>query len=622
MTPELFRRAKAVYLDAIEKAEPERGTFLSATCGADDALRREVDSLFAAAAGPGLDGVVRAEALRLGDAPPASPEPAPPARIGPYDILGALGRGGMGAVYLGVLKDAGLERRVAVKVVRGELGSDFLRERFHTERRILSGLEHPNIARLYDGGTTPDGLPWFAMELVEGEHLLESADRRGLGREDRIRLFLQVCDAVQFAHRNLVVHRDLKPGNILVSRDGTPKLLDFGLAKLLDVPSDERTATVHRLLTPEYASPEQVRGERITTASDVYSLGVVLYRLLTGALPYRTKTQSGVELERAVVEQAPPTTEPFLGADLDTVLRKALAKEPERRYATVQEFAEDLRRHLDGRPVLARGDSFAYRAGKFLSRHRYGVAAAALVAASLVTGAGVALWQAARARASEAVAHRRFEEVRSLAKTMLFELHDEIATLPGSTRARATLVSTALRYLDSLAAGAGSDPALARDVAAGYARLGLVQGGNNATLGDREAALRSHRAAIRLLAPLAEAPAATDGDRDALAPSSTRQPPSSTPRTARRSRCTAAPSRSGRRSSIATRRPGPRGARSRGAAARSRTSMRLERNGRRSWSSANGSGRSSRKSSARPARPTTTAGTSRCRTRRSAPSSR
>ncbi len=355
------------------------------------------------------------------------------------------------------------------------------------------------------------------MELVEGEHLLEWADHRALPREARLRLFLQVCDAVQFAHQHLVVHRDLKPGNILVSRDGTPKLLDFGLAKLLDVPSDERTATVHRLLTPEYASPEQVRGERITTASDVYSLGVVLYRLLTGSLPYRTKTHSGVELERAVVDQAPPTTEPVLGADLDTVLRKALAKEPDRRYPTVQEFAEDLRRHLDGRPVLARGDSLSYRAGKFLRRHRFAAAAAAAAFLSLAAGTGLALWQAGRARASEAVAHKRFEEVRSLAKTVLFELHDEIATLPGSTKARATLVSTALRYLDSLAADAGSDPALARDVAAGYARLGLVQGGNNATLGNRAAALRSHRAAIRLLEPLAEGPASADADRDALA---------------------------------------------------------------------------------------------------------
>ncbi len=516
MTPDLFQRAKGIYLDAIERREQDRGAFVVESCAGDAELRDEVEALLASEAHQDLEGVVVAEALRLGGNPAAAPGPLP-SRIGPYEILSELGHGGMGAVYLGVLRDAGLERRVALKVVRGELGSDFLRERFHTERRILSGLEHPNIARLYDGGTTPDGLPWFAMELVEGEHLLESADRRGLGRDDRIRLFLQVCDAVQFAHRHLVVHRDLKPGNILVSRDGTPKLLDFGLAKLLDVPSEERTATEHRLLTPEYASPEQVRGERITTATDVYSLGVVLFRLLTGALPYQTKTASSAELQRAVIDQPPPNTGPVLGADLDTVLRKALAKEPERRYATVQEFAEDLRRHLDGRAVLARGDSFAYRAGKFLRRHRYGAAAAAAVALSLAGGAGVAFWQAARARASEAVAHRRFEEVRSLAKTILFELHDEIAPLPGSTKARATLVSTALRYLDALAADAGSDPALARDVAAGYARLGRVQGGHNATLGDRGAALRSHNAAIRLLEPLASSPAAAAADRDALA---------------------------------------------------------------------------------------------------------
>jgi non-specific serine/threonine protein kinase/serine/threonine-protein kinase len=516
VTPELFRRAKEVYLGALERTGRERASFLEAVCAADGPLRAEVESLLAADSGANLEGVVRAEALRL-PGPAAEAEAPLPSRIGPYEILGELGHGGMGAVFLGVLKDAGLERRVALKVVRGELGSAFLRERFQTERRILSGLEHPNIARLYDGGTTPDGLPWFAMELVEGDHLNEWADRAGLPREARLRLFLQVCEAVQYAHQHLVVHRDLKPGNILVGKDGVPKLLDFGLAKLLDVPSGERTATEHRLLTPEYASPEQVRGERVTTATDVYSLGVVLYRLLTGALPYRTKTGSSVELERAVVDQAPPSTEPVLGADLDTVLRKALAKEPERRYQTVQEFAEDLRRHLDGRPVLARGDSFSYRAGKFLRRHRLGAAAAAAILVSLAGGAGLALWQAARARASEAVARKRFEEVRSLAKTVLFELHDEIATLPGSTKARATLVSTALRYLDSLAAGAGSDPALARDVAAGYARLGNVQGGINATLGDRGAALRSHQAAIRLLEPLAGAPAAAAADRDALA---------------------------------------------------------------------------------------------------------
>jgi eukaryotic-like serine/threonine-protein kinase len=517
VTEALFRRAKEVYLDALDRPEPERAAFVAAACGTDAGLRGEVESLLAAGSAPRLQGVVHEEAVRLGEGGTAPAGPALPGRIGPYEILGEIGRGGMGAVYLGVHRGADIERRAALKVIRRDLGSGFLLERFQTERRILSTLEHPNIARLYDGGTTADGLPWFAMEYVEGEHLLEWADRRGLSREARIRLFLQVCEAVQYAHQHLVVHRDLKPGNILVGKDGTPKLLDFGVAKLLDVPSDERTATEHRLLTPEYASPEQVRGERITTASDVYSLGVVLYRLLTGALPYRTTTRSGVELERAVVEQDPPSTEPVLGRDLDTVLRKTLAKEPERRYPTVEAFTEDLRRHLDGRPVLARGDSLSYRAGKFFRRHRLGTAAAAAVFLSLAAGAGVAFWQAGRARKSAAIAKKHFDEVRSLAKAVLFELHDEIAPLPGSTKARATLVSTALRYLDALAEEAGRDPALARDVAAGYARLGRIQGGLNANLGDKEGAVRSHRASIRLLEPLAGTPNAADADRDALA---------------------------------------------------------------------------------------------------------
>jgi non-specific serine/threonine protein kinase/serine/threonine-protein kinase len=513
---ERFRRAKEVYFEALERRGADRETFVATACAGDDALRAEVSSLLSADGNSGIEDLVRAEALDLGEEASA-PGPPRPARIGPYEILDVLGRGGMGAVYLGVRREDGFERRAAVKVVRAELGSDLLIERFHTERRILSTLVHPNIARLEDGGTTPEGLPWFAMELVEGEHLLEYAAGRGLGRDARIRLFLEVAAAVQFAHQSLVVHRDLKPGNILVTKEGAPKLLDFGLAKLLDVPSEERTATIHRILTPEYASPEQVRGERITTASDVYSLGVVLYRLLTGALPYRVRTGGSGEMERAVVEQSPATTEPALGKDLDTILRKALAKEPERRYPSAAQLADDLRRFLDGRPVLARPDTLSYRAGKFLRRHRLGAAAAALVAASLVVGTGVALWEARQARRSEALAKRRFEDVRALAKTVLFELHDEIAPLPGSTKARATLVSTALRYLDTLAAEAGDDPALAREVAAGYARLGAVQGGNNANLGDAKASAASHRAAIRLLEALVQRPDATDEDRAALA---------------------------------------------------------------------------------------------------------
>ncbi len=518
VSAERFLEARTLYYGALDLPEDERAAYLSSACGNDEDLRRDVESLLDASAPAGrLESVVLAEVAGLPDGPAAARRRARPARIGPYEVVGDLGRGGMGDVYLGVHRGVGFERRAALKVVRIDLASDLFLERFHSERHILSTLEHPNIARLYDGGTTEEGLPWFAMEFVDGEHLLEFADRRSLARAERIRLFLDIAAAVQFAHQNLVVHRDLKPGNILVTKDGVPKLLDFGLAKLLDVSSSERTATVHRLLTPEYASPEQVRGERIATASDVYSLGVVLYRLLTGALPYRTAHADPREFERAVLDQVPPSTAPLLGTDLETVLGKALAKEPERRYASVEQFANDLRRFLDGRPVLARPDTLGYRAGKFLRRHLVGAAAAAAVIVALAAGAGIALREARHARRSEAIARRRFDDVRSLAKSVLFELHDAIAPLPGSTRARATLVSTALKYLDALAAEAGTDPALAREVAAGYARLGRVQGGPNSTLGDKSGALQSHRSAIRLLEPLVKTSGATDEDRANLA---------------------------------------------------------------------------------------------------------
>jgi non-specific serine/threonine protein kinase/serine/threonine-protein kinase len=506
-----FLEARELYFGALERPEDERAAFLASACGNDEALRRDVESLLRAALAPGrLEAGVLAEVASLPNDSGGAARSPRPARIGPYEILGDLGRGGMGTVYLGVHRGVGFERRAALKVIRRELVSELLLERFHTERHILSTLEHPNIARLYDGGTTEDGLPWFAMEVVEGEHLLEFADRRSLPRDARIRLFLDIAAAVQFAHQNLVVHRDLKPGNILVTKDGVPKLLDFGLAKLLDMPSEERTATVHRLLTPEYASPEQIRGERITTASDVYSLGVVLYRLLTGALPYQTTTGSPAEIERAVIEQVPPSTAPVLGTDLDTVLGKALAKEPERRYATVEQLAGDLRRFLAGRPVLARPDTLGYRAGKFLKRHRFGVAAAGFVL--LVAAAGFV--QIARERAR---AERRFNDVRKLANTYLFEIHDAIADLAGSTPARQIVVKRALEYLESLERDAHGDASIRRELAAAYDKVGDVQGGGNfGNLGDTAGAKASYLKALAIREDLARGARADPRDRAAL----------------------------------------------------------------------------------------------------------
>ena len=536
MTQETFARAKAVFLDALERPEAERRAFVSGSCGGDTGLEREVAALLESESrSPGFLHELLPASIRDDSAPEGGGAIAG-TRIGPWTIVREIGHGGMGMVYLAERADHEYRGRVALKVVRRGMDTDFILQRFRSERQILASLSHPNIGRLMDGGTTADGRPYFAMEYIEGEDLITWCRNHRAALPDRAALFQTVCTAVQYAHQNLVVHRDIKPSNILVTTEGVPKLLDFGLAKVLDARESGDTSylTIAGIsaFTPEYASPEQVRLQTITTASDIFSLGVVLYELLTGVHPFRRKDRTPADVARAVCETQPePPSRVVLEAegaagtrrarllagDLDTILLMALRKEPERRYATAEKLSEDLRRHFDGRPVLARRDTLPYRTGKFVRRHRLGVVAASFVAASLVAGAGVALWQAGRARESEAIARRRFEDVRSLAKTVLFELHDEIAPLPGSTKARATLVTTALRYLDALAAEAGREPALARDVAAGYSRLGRVQGGGNATLGDLDGAVRSHRAAIRLLENLADAPLAADADRTALA---------------------------------------------------------------------------------------------------------
>ncbi len=536
MTPESFARAKTIFLDALERPEAERNAFVSGSCGGDTELEREVATLLESeSASPGfLHGLLPAS-IREGSAP-GEAEAIPGTRVGPWTIVREIGHGGMGTVYLAERADREYRGRVALKVVRRGMDTEFILQRFRSERQILASLSHPNIGRLLDGGTTADARPYFAMEYIEGEDLIAWCRGRRAGLSERVALFQTVCTAVQYAHRNLVVHRDIKPSNILVTPEGVPKLLDFGLAKVLDARESGDTSylTIAGMsaFTPEYASPEQVRLQTITTASDIFSLGVVLYELLTDVHPFRRKDRTPADIARAVCETQPePPSRAVLEAegatgskkarllagDLDTIMLMALRKEPERRYASAEKLSEDLQRHFDGRPVLARKDTLPYRAGKFARRHRLVVAAASVVAASLVAGAGVAVWQAKRARASEAVARRRFEEVRALAKTVLFDLHDQIETLPGSTKARATLVSTSLRYLDSLAKEAGPDSALVREVAAGYARLADIQGGPNASLGDPEGALRSRRAAIALLENLAAPGGAAAEDLDSLA---------------------------------------------------------------------------------------------------------
>jgi tetratricopeptide (TPR) repeat protein len=510
-----LRQVRALFDAAMDKAPQERRALIDENAGSDAALRDEVLALLAdeeAAKGFLSGSAVVPQSL----APTGSAEVRPSLagrQIGPYRLLDEIGHGGMGTVHRAARTDDAFQRTVALKLVRAAASSDFIQQRFLRERQILGRLQHPNIATVFDGGTTDDGQPYLVMEYVEGEPIDRYCAARELSTRHRLEMFRQVCAAVHYAHQNLVVHRDLKPGNILVTVDGTPKLLDFGIAKLLAAgvdPEAAPTATMLPMMTPEYASPEQVRGETITTASDVYSLGVVLYELLTGRRPYVVRTESLEEIVRAVcgTEPAPPSvalrtgsvgatptpvTVGDLRGDVDTITLKALRKEPVRRYPSAQELSEDIRRYLKGLPVTARGESKTYRIAKFVGRHRLGAGAALLLAASLVGGIVVSVREARIAEEQRRRAERRFDDVRKLARTLMFDVHDGIAALPGSTATRKLLVTEALTYLDSLAGETGGDPSLLMELATGYQKMGDVLGWpNTPNLGDVPGALKAY----------------------------------------------------------------------------------------------------------------------------------
>jgi eukaryotic-like serine/threonine-protein kinase len=364
--------------------------------------------------------------------------------IGPYKLLKELGHGGMGVVYLAGRADDQYQKRVAIKVIRAGMDGAEIVRHFRRERQILAGLDHPNIARLLDGGATAEGLPYLVMEYIQGQPLHAYCDSHRLPIVDRLKLFQQVCSAVAYAHRNLIVHRDLKPGNILVTAEGIPRLLDFGIAKLLNPElSGEAPTATGLAMTPEYASPEQARGELVATASDVYSLGVILYELLTGHRPYRLKTRQPLEVLKAVCEQEPEKPSSIVGraeevtegnrtipitaeevsrtrestpeklrrrlsGDLDNIVLMALRKEPQRRYGSVEALSEDIQRYLEGRPVAARKGTAAYRAGKYVKRHAVGVAAAAAFVLLLIGFSVTTAVQSARlARERDATAKQR-----------------------------------------------------------------------------------------------------------------------------------------------------------------------------------------------------------------------
>jgi len=378
---------------ALDRDPAERDAFLQTACADDPDLLAEVRSLLAAdaEAHPLLDSLALDAIALPADLLPAGILPAEGERVGPYRIVEPLGRGGMGAVFLAARADGQFEQRVALKLIRGGAASTRIVRRFQSERQILARLNHPHIARLLDGGITAEGQPWFAMEYVDGVPVDRYCEQHDCSIVERLQIMRTVCDAVQYAHRRLIVHRDLKPSNILVTADGTVKLLDFGIAKVLsggERPSDSAlTQTGRAVMTPAYAAPEQVRHAPVTTATDVYALGVVLYELLADRRPFDLTDCSPAEVERIVGEQAPPapsTAAPperrrALRGDLDTICRKALRKEPERRYASPEQLADDLERHLDGRPVTAQPNTIGYRTRTFLQRHRTGVLTATAV---------------------------------------------------------------------------------------------------------------------------------------------------------------------------------------------------------------------------------------------------
>jgi serine/threonine protein kinase len=610
MTTTERERVLELFSAALELPAAEQSVFLKREGAEEPELIAEVLSLLKLDAQADAAGFLNASALQIEAAHLAHDvfNERVGESIGPFKIVRLIGTGGMGAIYLAEGDDDQYRRRVALKVIKRGMDTDYVLRRFGNERQILANLNHPNIARLYTGGATDDGLPYFVMEFIEGSPLTEYADRNRLSLNERLKLFRKVCAAVQYAHQNLVVHRDLKPSNILVTLDGEPKLLDFGIAKFLDATTDA-TVTEFRALTPEYASPEQIRGEPITTASDVYSLGVLLFELLTGRRPYRVTNRTPDEITKAVCEQEPPKpsamaeSEPpavagrllsrwfgppaiadgplsrwfgppaiaggllsrwfgppaiaggplsrwfgppaiadgrlsrwfgppaiaggrlsrwfgppavadgrlsrwfgppataggsDLRGDLDNIALKALRKEPARRYASVAAFSEDIQHYLEGRPVSARKDTAWYRSSKFIGRHRVGVAAALIVLMTLIAGVIATAWEAHAAQVERARAERRFQDVRKLAGSFMFEFHDAIKDLPGALNARQLVVKRALEYLDGLAQEANGDRALQSELAQAYDKVGSLTF-------DVQQTIESHRKAMLLNEALVKA---------------------------------------------------------------------------------------------------------------------
>ena len=523
--PTYWTDVEDIFASAVDLTPGRRAGFLDERCGRRDELRSEVESLLAAHESadsflqwPPVPGCASAGYgdVRTGDI------------LGGWRLVETIGSGGMSEVYRAERADGAFPHQVALKMIHAPVRSREVSRRFAAERQILGALHHPHIVALIDGGTSPQGHAYLVMELVEGIPLTQYAREQRLGLEDRLRLFTQVCAAVQYAHQNSIVHRDLKPGNILVTADGLPKVLDFGVAKLLTAPPGTESATAPGVLTgpltPNYASPEQLRGLPVTTASDIYALGVLLYELIAGTRPYDTTGQPLDEVLAIVLGSTKrpsaaiyrgdvpelPYPRSRLRGDLDAIAQRAMAREPEERYASASELAQDLARVLEGRAVLAREPSAGYLFRRFAVRHKAVVVSGAIALSGILGALGIALWQARIAERERARAEQRSTEVRQLANALIFKIHEAVVGVPGTTQVRQLILQEALNYLEGLAREAGGDTTAALDLARAYVQLGALQGAPvTSNLGDRGAAIASYNRGIALLEPLAQGSSAT-----------------------------------------------------------------------------------------------------------------